>query len=79
MVISDSQIQDLGVIHVDEMPDSSEELQAFKPELTTPKDKLARECEFKWISAPPVPPSSVTVELAFTKNGNRLVMRSLRD
>ena len=62
MVISDSQIQDLGVIHLHEMPNSSEELKAYKPELITPKDKLARECEFKWISAPPVPPSSASVD-----------------
>ena len=62
MLISDSQIQDLGVIHLDEMPNSSEELKAYKPVLTTPKDKLARECEFKWISAPPVPPLSASVD-----------------
>ena len=62
MLISDSQIQDLGVIHLDEMPNSSEELKAYKPELKTPKDKLARECEFKWISAPPVAPSSASVD-----------------
>ena len=62
MVISDSQIQDLGVINLDEMPNSSEELKAYKPVLTTPKDKLARECEFKWVSAPPVPPSSASMD-----------------
>ena len=62
MVISDSQMQDLGVIHLDAMPNSSKELEAYKPELITPKDKLARECQFKWISAPPVPPSSASVD-----------------
>jgi outer membrane murein-binding lipoprotein Lpp len=60
MEISDSQIQDLGVIHLDEMPDSSEVLQSHKPELIPPKDNLARECEFKWISAPPVPSVSAS-------------------
>ena len=60
MKISDSQVQDLGVIHLDEMPDSSEVLQSHKPDLTTPKDKLARECQFKWISAPPVPSTSAS-------------------
>ena len=60
MEISDSQIQDLGVIHLDEMPDSTEVLQSHKPELIPPKDNLARECEFKWISAPPVPSVSAS-------------------
>jgi len=60
MEISDSQIQDLGVIHLDEMPDSSEALQSHKPELIPPNDNLARKCEFKWISAPPVPSASAS-------------------
>ena len=60
MEISDSQTQDLGVIHLDEMPDSSEVLQSHKPELIPSKDNLARECEFKWISAPPVPSTSAS-------------------
>ena len=60
MDISDSQVQDLGVIHLDEMPDSSEVLQSHKPDLITPKDELARECQFKWISAPPVPSISAS-------------------
>ena len=60
MEISDSQTQDLGVIHLDEMPDSSEVLQSHKPKLIPPKDNLARECEFKWISAPPVPSVSAS-------------------
>jgi len=60
MEISDSQTQDLGVIHLDEMPDSSEALQSHKPELIPPSDSLARQCEFKWISAPPVPSKSAS-------------------
>jgi len=60
MEISDSQTQDLGVIHLDEMPDSSEVLQSHKPELIPPQDKLSRECEFKWVSAPPVPSKSAS-------------------
>ena len=60
MEISDSQTQDLGVIHLDEMPDSAEVLQSHKPELIPPKDNLARKCEFKWISAPPVPSASAS-------------------
>ena len=60
MEISDSQTQDLGVIHLDKMPDSSEVLQSHKPELIPPSDSLARQCEFKWISAPPVPSKSAS-------------------
>jgi len=58
MEIVDSQTQDLGVIHLDKMPDSPEVLQSHKPELIPPSDSLARKCEFKWISAPPVPSKS---------------------
>ena len=60
MEISDSQTQDLGVIHLDEMPDSSEDLHSHKPELIPPSDSLARQCEFKWVSAPPVPSKSAS-------------------
>ena len=60
MEISDSQTQDLGVIHFDKMPDSSEALQSHQPKLTPPSDSLARQCEFKWISAPPVPSKSAS-------------------
>ena len=60
MEISDSQTQDLGVIHLDKMPDSSAALQSHKPELIPPSDSLARQCEFKWISAPPVPSKSAS-------------------
>ena len=70
MKISDSQVQDLGVIHLDEMPDSSEVLQSHKPDLTTPKDELARECQFKWISAPPVPSTSASKDGLHTEWDN---------
>ncbi|MDB2637053.1 FAM83 family protein [Candidatus Poseidonia alphae] len=70
MEISDSQTQDLGVIHLDEMPDSAEVLQSHKPELIPPKDNLARECEFKWISAPPVPSTSASKDGLHTEWDN---------
>ena len=60
MEISNSQTQDLGVIYLDEMPDSSEILQSHQPELIPPSDSLARQCEFKWVSAPPVPSKSAS-------------------
>ena len=70
MKISDSQVQDLGVIHLDEMPDSSEILQSHKPDLIAPKDELARECQFKWISAPPVPSTSASKDGLHTEWDN---------
>ena len=78
MKISDSQIQDLGVIHLDEMPDSLEVLQSHKPNLSTPKDNLARECEFKWISAPPVPSTSASKDGLHTEWDNARDMISKR-
>ena len=60
MEISDSQTQDLGTVHLPEMPNSIKELQDYSPALEVPKDSLARQCEFKWISAPPVPSASAS-------------------
>ena len=60
MKILETQTQDLGVIHLDEMPDAEESLFSYKPKLITPQDSLARVCEFKWIAAPPIPSSSST-------------------
>ena len=60
MEISDSQTQDLGIAHLPEMPDSVKALQNHKPALNPPEDSLARQCEFKWISAPPVPSASAS-------------------
>jgi hypothetical protein len=60
MDITDSQSQDLGVVHLAKMPDSIKELQEFQPALDLPEDSLARECEFKWIAAPPVLPTSAS-------------------
>lgn len=79
MEISDSQTQDLGVIHLDDMPDSSEVLQSHKPELIPSKDNLARECEFKWISAPPVPSASASKDGLHTewKNARDMISKRL--
>ena len=60
MEISDSQTQDLGIVHLPKMPDTIKELQDYTPALEVPKDSLARQCEFKWISAPPVPSASAS-------------------
>jgi hypothetical protein len=60
MDITDSQSQDLGVVHLAKMPDSIKELQEFQPALDLPEDSLARECEFKWVAAPPVLPTSAS-------------------
>lgn len=60
MDITDSQSQDLGVVHLAKMPDSIKELQEFQPTMNLPEDSLARECEFKWVAAPPVTPTSAS-------------------
>ena len=60
MKIPDSQTLDLGVVHLDEMPESAKELQNHKPALNPPETDLARECTFEWISAPPVPSASAS-------------------
>lgn len=60
MKILETQTQDLGVIHLDEMPDAEDTLFSYKPKLITPQDSLAKVCEFKWIAAPPIPSSSAT-------------------
>ena len=52
---SDSQSQDLGVIHLDEDARFIRRSPIPQTGMIPPKDNLARKCEFKWISAPPVP------------------------
>jgi hypothetical protein len=60
MEISDSQTQDLGVIHLDKMPDSADVIKSHQPPLNPSESALARECTFEWICAPPVVPSSAS-------------------
>ena len=60
MEISDTQNQDMSVQHLQEMPDSDEGLHNHKPELIPSENLLALECEFKWVAAPPVLPTSAS-------------------
>ena len=60
MKISETQTQDLGIVHLDVMPDNEEYVKSFTPSLIPPKDSLAKNCQFKWIAAPPIPSPSAT-------------------
>jgi hypothetical protein len=58
MTISTTQKENLGIIHLDKMPDSADALHSHQPPMNTSETNLAQECTFEWICAPPVPPSS---------------------
>ena len=58
--ISDKQTENLGVIHLEKMPDSAEALKTHQPPMNPPESSLARQCTFEWVSAPPVTPSSAS-------------------
>jgi outer membrane murein-binding lipoprotein Lpp len=60
MTISATQKENLGVIHLDKMPDSAATLHSHQPPMNPSETSLAQECTFEWISAPPVPPSSAS-------------------
>lgn len=60
MKILETQTQDLGIVHLEAMPDNVEFVQSFTPSLIPPKDSLAKNCQFKWIAAPPIPSPSAT-------------------
>ena len=55
MKISETQTQDLGIVHLDVMPDNKEYVKSFTPSLIPPKNSLAKNCQFKWVAAPPIP------------------------
>ena len=58
--INDNQIIDLGVVHLEDMPDSAEALETHQPPMNPPASSLARQCTFQWTSAPPVAPASAS-------------------
>ena len=60
MTISATQKENLGIIHLDKMPDSVDTLHSHQPPMIPSETNLARECTFEWICAPPVPPSSAS-------------------
>jgi hypothetical protein len=60
MTISATQKENLGIIHLDKMPDSADALHSHQPPMIPSETNLAQECTFEWICAPPVPPSSVS-------------------
>ncbi len=58
--ISDKQTENLGIVHLEKMPDSVEALETHQPQMSPPVSSLARQCIFEWVSAPPVAPSSAS-------------------
>ncbi len=60
IAISDKQTENLGVVHLEKMPDSAEALKTHQPPMNPPESSLARQCTFEWVSAPPVAPSSAS-------------------
>ncbi len=58
--ISDKQTENLGIVHLEKMPDSAEALKTHQPPMNPPESSLARQCTFEWVSAPPVTPSSAS-------------------
>lgn len=58
--ISDQQTENLGIVHLEKMPDSAEALETHQPQMNPPESSLARQCIFEWVSAPPVAPSSAS-------------------
>lgn len=58
--INDNQTMDLGVVYLENMPDSAEALETHQPPMNPPASSLARQCTFQWISAPPVAPASAS-------------------
>ena len=58
--ISDNQTENLGVVHLENMPDSAEALETHQPNMSPPESSLARQCTFEWISAPPITPSAAS-------------------
>jgi hypothetical protein len=58
MDIEKGQTVELGVVYLDEMPDSVDTLETHEPAMQVPTEELALQCNFSWTSAPPVVPKS---------------------
>lgn len=53
MTVDDAQEVDLGIITLEDMPESEVDLKAFKPSFELPMDRLARSCTMRWKVTPP--------------------------
>lgn len=60
MTVTDGQEVDLGIIELESMPRSKEELRAFEPSFVLPMDQLARSCTMRWKVSPPTLPTSAS-------------------
>ena len=60
MTVADGQEVDLGIITLEDMPGSEEDLRAFKPSFELPMDQIARSCKMLWKVSPPTLPTSAS-------------------
>ena len=60
MTVADGQEVDLGIITLEDMPGSEEDLKAFKPSFELPIDQIARSCTMRWKVSPPTLPTSAS-------------------
>lgn len=60
VTVADAQQVDLGIITLENMPGSEEELKAFEPSFELPMDQLARSCTIRWNVSPPTLPASAS-------------------
>ena len=60
MTVADGQEVDLGVITLENMPRSEEDLKAFEPSFKPPMDQFARSCTMRWKVSPPTLPTSAS-------------------
>ena len=53
MTISDEQDVEMGIITLERMPESVEEMQNFQPDFELPSNEFARQCTMRWTVRPP--------------------------
>lgn len=59
MTISDEQDVEMGIITLETMPESVEEMQNFQPDFELPSNEFARRCTMRWTVRPPTLESGV--------------------
>jgi hypothetical protein len=81
MDIGKDQTVELGVVHLDEMPDSVDALENHEPTMQVPSDDLALQCNFNWVSAPPVVPKSANEDALHSEwmDARKAVAKRLTD
>lgn len=60
MTIPDQQNVEMGIITLEAMPESLEEMQNFQPHFELPSNEFARQCTMRWTVRPPTLESGVT-------------------